>query len=160
AGTADIVHAWPRGKLLGGSSSINGMTWMRGAPADFDGWAASGCPGWAADDVANAFTAFETYTGAASGARGRSGAVRIQHFTDVSPLTHCFLKACEQLGYSRSQDFNGPDPQGFGVHQANVDRGRRQSASIAFLYPVLDRRNLSVYTDTTVHRLLWDDRAS
>jgi choline dehydrogenase len=158
-GLAGAADHWPRGKLLGGSSSINAMVWIRGAAADYDDWRDMGNPGWGYDDVLPAFKAIEHNEQGADAWRGTGGPV---HVTDqsglVHPLTRCYLKAAEQAGLPLNRDFNGASQEGAGVYQVTTRNGRRMSAARAFLRPAMKRANVRVVTGALVTRVLIDDR--
>ena len=156
AGQADY---WPRGKLLGGSSSINAMVWIRGNARDFDDWAAAGNPGWSFADCLPFFKAIEHNSAGADQWRGRGGPV---HIADVSsrlhPLAQRFIQAGLQAGLAFNPDFNGAAQDGIGVYQINTRKGWRMSAAKAFLRPAMARRNLQVLTHAHVCRILFDAR--
>ncbi|HEY1942641.1 MAG TPA: GMC family oxidoreductase N-terminal domain-containing protein [Roseiarcus sp.] len=148
---------WPRGKLLGGSSSINAMVWIRGAPEDFDEWAAAGAVGWSYADCLPFFKAIEDSEAGEDAWRGRGGAVRV---SDVShrlhPLARRFLEASAQAGLAFNPDFNGAGQEGVGVYQINVKNGWRVSASKAFLRPAARRANLRIFTETLATRIVFE----
>ncbi|MBX3573753.1 MAG: GMC family oxidoreductase N-terminal domain-containing protein [Mesorhizobium sp.] len=154
AGTAD--H-WPRGKVLGGSSSINAMVWIRGAREDFDDWRNAGNPGWGYDDLLPAFKAIEDNQAGADAWRGIGGPV---HVTDMSPavhpLTHRYLEAGQQAGLPFNPDFNGAAQEGVGIYQITTKGGRRMSAARAFLRPAMKRRNVRVETNALATRILFE----
>ncbi len=155
AGTADRVHHWSMGKALGGSSSVNGMLYMRGAPWDYDDWAAAGNPGWESERVYEIFRRLESYPeGAGAPGRGEDGPLSVIRIEERHPLTAAFLEACAECGYSRATDFNGPDPEGFETNQLNVVDGRRCDAATAFLAPLADRANLRVALGVSASRLV------
>ena len=156
ANTAGRTHLWSRGKVLGGTSSINGMVWMRGAPWDFDGWEKAGCTGWGYADVTRAYQEFEDFPGGDPEFRARGGPMRIRTMTGLNPVTEAFLVACGQRGFTPAVDFNGADADGFGPHQVNAADGARWSSYSAFLEPIEDRPNVTVLTHTMVHRLELD----
>ena len=158
--TAGRPHLWSRGKVLGGTSSINGMVWMRGAPWDFDGWEKAGCSGWGYADVTRAHKEFEDFPGGDPEFRAQGGPMRIRTMTELNPLTEAFLVACGQRGFTPAADFNGADADGFGPHQINAVDGVRWSSYSAFLEPVKDRQNLTVLTGAMVHRLEIDSTGS
>ncbi|HEX2791452.1 MAG TPA: GMC family oxidoreductase N-terminal domain-containing protein [Steroidobacteraceae bacterium] len=128
---------WPRGKVLGGSGSINAMVYVRGQPADFDDWAASTDPGWSWAGVRPVFEALENR------ADGGAGQLRV---TDMNPMAHplcrAYLRACEVLGYRYTPDFNGADSEGVGIYPATTRGGWRESTASAYLRPALARPNL------------------
>src|SRR6478736_4035993 len=109
---------WPRGRTLGGSSSINGMLYVRGAPADYDGWAQMGCRGWSYDDVLPYFKKSERYSGAGDDAfRGREGPLQTQDYHVHLPLTHAFVKGAQEAGFRYTPDYNGANQEGVGYSQ-------------------------------------------
>jgi choline dehydrogenase len=158
--TAGRTHLWSRGKVLGGTSSINGMVWMRGAPWDFDRWEKAGCSGWGYADVTQAHKEFEDFPGGDPEFRAQGGPMRIRIMTELNPLTEAFLLACGQRGFTAAVDFNGADADGFGPHQINAVDGVRWSSYSAFLEPVMDRPNVTVLTSALVHRLELDPAGS
>ena len=130
---------WPRGRVLGGSSTINAMVFMRGLPRDFEDWRDAGNPGWGWDDVLPYFRRLETYRGPGSEDRATRGAEGPLHVSDVAaachPLCDDFLRACQQIGLRRSRDLNGADPEGVGHYQITTKNGLRMSAARAFIPP-------------------------
>lgn len=154
AGTAD--H-WPRGRLLGGSSSINAMVWIRGAREDYDDWRDLGNPGWGYDDVLPVFKAIEDNEAGADAWRGTGGPVHITHMDPwVHPLTRNYLEAGRQAGLPVNPDFNGATQEGVGVYQINTKGGRRMSAARAFLRPAMKRGNVRVETGALATRILFE----
>lgn len=157
---AELVNrriAFPRGKVVGGSSAINAMTYIRGHRQDFDGWRRSGNPGWGYDDVLVSFKRVEDNSRGASQYRGAGGPLHVSDCTDPHAGHAAFLEAARSLGYQASPtwDFSTPQPEnGAGFYQKNIKDGRRQSAAEAFLVPILDRPNLRVLTDAQATRLL------
>jgi choline dehydrogenase len=153
ASTVDRVHVWPMGKVLGGSSSVNGMMYMRGAPWDFDVWAEMGNPDWGSEQCAAAFREIEDFPDGDAEARGHGGPVRILKTDGEHPLAQAFLAACKERGFDPAPDFNGTDAEGYGPLQLNIAEGRRQDSVASFLEPVYDNDNLTVITDATAQRL-------
>ena len=148
---------WPRGKTLGGSSSINAMVYIRGQHQDYDDWAAEGASGWDWESVRPIFNAHENNEHyPADGRHGVGGPLNVTRVRDINPLTPLFVKAGEELGYPRNDDFNGPEQAGFGLFQVTQKDGRRWSAARAFLDPARARENLHILTDTLVTRVLID----
>ncbi|MFF4583954.1 GMC family oxidoreductase [Streptomyces sp. NPDC001388] len=144
---------WPRGRTLGGSSSLNAQIWTRGHRADFDGWAADdGCAGWSAAEVAPYFTRAEDRSGA--GGYGAGGPIRIEDLRDPSPATTEFLAACAEAGLPALDDGRPLEPEGAGPVRATQRGGRRWSAADGYLRPALRRENLTVVTDARVERIL------
>jgi len=158
-GLAGNADHWPRGKILGGSSSINAMVWIRGAREDYDGWRDAGNPGWGYDDLLPAFKAIEDNQAGANTWRGKGGPV---HVTDMSPavhpLTHRYIEAGKQAGLPFNPDFNGESQEGVGIYQISTRGGRRMSAARAFLRPAMKRGNVRVETGAFVTRILFEGR--
>lgn len=150
----------PRGKVLGGSSSTNGMAYFRGHPLDFDEWADMGCPGWSFAGVLPYFKRSENNVDYRNSPwHGTEGEMHISHVRKYSPMIKPFLAATESLGYPRCKDFNGvKDPIGFDVRQNAIYKGRRESGVTAFLKPVRKRKNLVVYTKALVEKVVIENR--
>jgi choline dehydrogenase len=150
---------WPRGKVLGGSSSINAMIYVRGHPGDFDDWEAAGNPGWSFADVLPWFKKLEDHVWGASEFHGADGPV---HVSDVSafvhPLCATFIDACATLGIARTADFNGAQPEGAGLWQVSIKDGVRVSSATAYLHPIRRRKNLRVELRARALRVLFTDR--
>lgn len=148
----------PRGKILGGCSSTNGMAYFRGHPKDFDEWAALGNAGWSFREVLPYFLRSEDNIDYRNSPwHGSAGEMAVSHVRQYSPMIKPFLEATEGLGYPRCADFNGcHDPVGFDVRQNALHKGRRVSGVTAFLKPVRRRPNLAVYTDCFVRRIVLD----
>jgi choline dehydrogenase-like flavoprotein len=142
----------PRGRLVGGCTSVNGTVYMRGHRSDYDQWAAAGNPGWAFEDVLPFFMRHERRAGGGP-LHGTEGELDVQRPAHSHPLAHAFVDAAAEAGHPRSDDFNGPEQDGFGVFELNQRDGVRLSSSRAFLHPVLGRANLTVFTDTLVERI-------
>ena len=150
---------WPRGKLLGGSSSINAMVWIRGHRGDYDDWRAAGNPGWGWDDVLPAFKAMEDFSGGADAWRGVGGPLHIAaNRRHAHPLVQPFLDACGTVGLAQNPDFNGAAQDGVGPYQLTVKGGRRNSAARAFLRPAMARGNVVVLTRAQVTGLTFAGR--
>ncbi|MBZ9983701.1 MULTISPECIES: GMC family oxidoreductase N-terminal domain-containing protein [unclassified Mesorhizobium] len=158
-GLGGNVDHWPRGKLLGGSSSINAMVWIRGAREDFDDWRDAGNPGWGYDDLLPAFKALEDNEAGADRWRGRGGSLHISDTSDaVHPLTRRYLAAGQQAGLPFNPDFNGAAQEGVGVYQISTRNGRRMSAARAFLRPAMKRANVRVETNALASRILFEGK--
>lgn len=149
-----------RGRVLGGSSSINGMVANRGNPQDYDGWAAGGLADWSFAHCLPYFKRMESFSGGASDWRGGDGPQSIERCSAAHPLDQAFLEAGIQAGYGRTEDQNGECQEGFHVGQSFTRNGKRCSAATAYLHPVWERPNLTVRTAATVHRILFDGRAA
>lgn len=151
------VDHWPRGKLLGGSSSINAMVWIRGAREDFDAWAEAGNPGWSYADVLPAFRAIEDNQAGADAWRARGGPLHVADCSAlVHPLTRRYLIAAAQAGLPFNPDFNGASQEGVGIYQISAKNGRRMSAARAFLRPAMRRRNVRVEAGALATRILFE----
>ncbi|MDF1749703.1 MAG: GMC family oxidoreductase N-terminal domain-containing protein [Alphaproteobacteria bacterium] len=150
---------WPRGKLLGGSSSINAMVYIRGQQQDFDGWAEAGNPGWDWDSVLPIFKEMETYDGGANHYRGGKGPLHVSRADrDAHPLCAAYFEAGQALGLPLNDDFNGPSQEGVGFYQVTTRKGRRHSSAKAFLRPAMGRKNLTVLTGAQAKRILFDGK--
>lgn len=147
-----------RGKTLGGSSSINGMVFIRGHELDYEGWRQSGCQGWGYADVLPYFKRMETYDGGADAFRGGDGPLQVHRPTVDNPLAEAFLKAGEEAGYPRTDDISGYRQEGFGLFDRTTYRGERWSSARAYLHPVRHRPNLTVVTGALVERVRIEDR--
>ncbi len=156
-GLADQKDFWPRGKILGGSSSINAMVWIRGAPEDFDEWEAAGNPGWGWRDMLPVFKALEDNSDGADEWRGSGGPVRVSNIEhQVHPLTRTFIEACGEVQLGFNPDFNGARQEGAGIYQLTTKNGRRNSAARAFLRPAMKRSNVRIITKAHVTRVLFE----
>lgn len=149
----------PRGKVQGGSGSINAMIYVRGQAHDFDDWAADGNDGWSFDEVLPYFRKLESHPQGDSPYHGASGPIRITPMQgQTHPICDLFLKGCEELGYPRSEDFNGARFEGAGIYDVNTRNGQRCSSSFAYLHPALRRSNLKVEHYALVDRVLFDEQ--
>lgn len=147
-----------RGRVLGGTSSINAMIFNRGNPRDYDGWAAAGLPDWSWARCLPYFRRMEAFDGGDPAWRGRDGPLRVSRCKADHLLFERFLRAGEQAGHERASDHNGARQEGVHVAQALIHEGRRWSASTAYLRPVRDRANLQWRTRVRVERVVWDGR--
>jgi choline dehydrogenase len=150
----------PRGRTLGGSSSMNAMIYIRGNRADYDGWRDGGAAGWGYDDLLPYFLRAEDNERGGSELHGAGGPLTVSEGRSRNPMTQAFLEAAVQAGHELNDDFNGPVQDGFGLYQLTQRGGRRCSTAVAYLHPVLSRENLHVETRVQAHRILFDgDRA-
>ncbi|MHC5789762.1 GMC family oxidoreductase [Pseudomonas idahonensis] len=149
--------SYPRGKVLGGCSSINGMIYMRGQAADYDGWAAEGNPGWSWNEVLPLFKKSENHFAGGSELHGAAGEWRVERQRLSWPILDAFRTAAQQSGIRNIDDFNGGDNEGCGYFQVNQKAGVRWNAAKAFLKPIANRPNLVVLTDVEVQRLILED---
>jgi len=147
---------WPRGKVLGGSSSINAMCYCRGHREDYDSWARSGADGWSFADVLPWFIKAEDQENGASEYHGAGGPLCVQNLRYTNPLSAVFLEAAVQAGYVRTDDFNGARQRGFAYYQVTQKDGKRCSTSVAYLRPAMGRKNLTVQTHAHATRVLLD----
>ena len=145
---------WPRGKVLGGSSTINGMIYVRGNRHDYDRWAQMGLAGWSYEDVLPAFRRSEGHVERDRAYHGSTGELTVCRARGANPLFDTFVEAGRQAGHPVNDDFNGAEQRGFGRYDFTIRRGKRCSASTAFLRPVRHRRNLAIATDCLVRRVV------
>lgn len=151
----------PRGKVLGGTSSINGMIHIRGNRADFDGWLASGCAGWGWEDVLPYFKKSEDFYGGESELHGAGGPLKVTENPTKHAIAEAVLEAAQAVGLPFNADFNGVSQDGVGYYQYNIYNGKRWSASTAYLKPARKRTNLRIETNVHVTRvMLADGRAT
>lgn len=150
------TFAWPRGRILGGCSSINGLLYLRGQRQDFDTWAAEGAAGWDYESVLPYFRQSEAFSGAESEYHGTSGELGVSELRNDHLCCAHWLDAARQFGLPANDDFNGETDYGVGRFQLTLEGGWRSSASTAFLRPALHRANLSVVTGAHVTRVLFD----
>ncbi|WP_298685685.1 choline dehydrogenase [uncultured Sphingomonas sp.] len=148
----------PRGKVLGGSSSINGMVYVRGNPMDFERWREEGAAGWGYADVLPYFRRAETREEGGDAHRGDAGKLHTKYGPLSNPLHAAFLGAAEQAGYPLTDDINGGQQEGFGRMDMTVHKGRRWSAANAYLTPAMTRPNLAVVTHALASRILFEGR--
>jgi choline dehydrogenase-like flavoprotein len=148
----------PRGKVLGGSSSVNAMIYARGVPADYDHWASLGNPGWGWDDVLPLFRRAEHNERGADALHGQGGPLNVADLRSPNPVARAFVEAGVQAGLRENPDFNGPVQEGVGMYQVTHRNGERCSAAKAYLTPALARPNLQVITGAHATRLLLDGR--
>src|SRR5271167_827190 len=149
---------WPRGKVLGGSSSINGLIYIRGQKQDFDLWRQLGNTGWSYDDVLPYFRRAENQERGADAHHGAGGPLDVSDLRARHELHDAFIAAAEQAGYKRNADFNGAEQDGVGPLQVTVRNMRRCSAAVAYLRPALKRPNLRVEIRALAHRVLFEGK--
>jgi choline dehydrogenase len=154
AGAAGQVHQWPRGKVLGGSSSLNGMVYLRGNPADFDDWAYHGCRGWDYDALLPLFRRMEDVPDGDPHYRGRGGPHTPRPAADPNPICATFVEAAREAGHPVTEDHNGAQFEGAGLHDMIIADGRRQSAADAYLGAAAGRASLEVVPGAHVLGLL------
>jgi choline dehydrogenase len=156
-GAGDRRVFWPRGKVLGGSSSINGMVYIRGQAEDFDHWRQLGNTGWSFDDVLPYFRRSEHQVRGADAFHGSGGPLCV---SDVAPHPICeaFIAATTELGFPRNDDFNGASQDGVGYHQTTTRNGKRCSTAVGYLRPAMQRANLNVLTGALTEKILFEGR--
>ena len=147
---------WPRGKTLGGSSSINGLIYIRGQHEDYDRWVEAGNPGWSAQDVLPYFRKSESNQRGANAYHGDSGPLAVSDIGDKSPLIEAFIAGAGELGVPRNDDFNGAQQHGAGYYQLTTRKGWRCSTAKGYLKPARQRSNLTVITEAQATRVLMD----
>jgi len=148
----------PRGKVLGGSSSINGLIYIRGQAQDFDHWRQLGNVGWSAEEVLPYFRKSEDNERGADEWHGAGGPLGVSDLRDRHPLADAFVEAAQQCGYPGNADFNGAAQEGAGFYQTTTRRGVRSSTAVAYLAPVRDRNNLKIVPEALATRILFDGR--
>ncbi|WP_299142254.1 choline dehydrogenase [uncultured Tateyamaria sp.] len=152
---------WPRGKVLGGSSSLNGLLYVRGQPQDYDRWAQMGNRGWAWDDVLPLFKRSEKNERGADEFHGDQGGLSVSNMRIQRPITDAWVAAAQAAGYKFNPDYNGAEQEGVGFFQLTARNGRRCSSAVAFLNPVKDRKNLHIITHAQVEKIeITDKRAT
>lgn len=159
-GTAGRAIVWPRGRVLGGSSSINGLIFIRGQHEDFDGWERAGATGWGYRALLPYFKRYECYEGGESEYHGGSGEFGVSELKNRNAGCEAWVEAGRQFGLPANPDFNGASTYGVGAYQLGIRNGWRSSASAAFLRPALRRSNLSVLTGAHATRVLFDRAAA
>jgi choline dehydrogenase len=158
-GTDGRTHVWPRGKVLGGSSSINAMLYVRGQQADYDGWRQLGCEGWAWDDVLPYFRKAQHQANGASDVHATGGPLHVADPADGHAVSEAAIAAAEALGLPR-RDCNGPEQEGVSWFQVNIRDGKRCSAAVAYLHPAMGRPNLQVVTHALARRVLFEGKTA
>jgi choline dehydrogenase len=149
---------WPRGKVLGGSSSLNGLLYVRGQPQDYDRWAQMGNPGWAWDDVLPLFKRSENQERGADDFHGTEGPLSVSNMRLSRPICDAWVEAAQAAGYPFNPDYNGATQEGVGYFQLTTRNGRRCSSAVAFLNPARSRPNLKIVTRAAASRILFDGK--
>ena len=148
---------WPSGRVLGGSSTVNGMLFVRGHPAKYDEWRDSGCPGWGFSDVLPYFKKLEDCPFGDPAFRGVGGPIAVTELKN-HPVADGFVEACVEAGYPKADDYNGPNPEGAAYLQLSTRAGLRDSASVGYLRPALARSNLRLISDAVATQIIIRDR--
>jgi len=157
-GGSNRNEMWIRGRTLGGSSSVNGMVYVRGHPQDYDEWHDMGLVEWGWPDMLEAYRAMENHELGADEMRGKGGPLDVSAFPGKHPLAEAFIDAAGELGLPRREDLNREAREGAGYYFRTIHRGSRNSSAKAFLKPARERKNVEVITDLTVDRLLFDGK--
>ena len=157
-GTGGRPHKWPKGKVLGGSSSINGLLYVRGQSADYDNWAQMGARGWSWDEVLPYFRKSQRQQRGADDFHGADGTLCVSDFPEQHPVSAAIIKAAEQAGVRPKADLNDGDQEGASFFQATMRNGVRCSAAVAFLHPAMGRPNLRVETRAMTTRILFEGK--
>ena len=150
--------SWPRGKVLGGSSSINGLIYIRGQSQDFDLWRQLGNAGWSYDDVLPYFRKAEDQENGADAFHGQGGPLGVSSLRTDHPLHDAFIAGAKEAGYPYNPDFNGAAQEGVGPLQLTVKGRRRSSAAVGYLNPVKSRSNLTIEIRALTHRVLLEGK--
>lgn len=156
-GTHDRVHTWPRGKVLGGSSSINGLLYIRGQRQDYDGWAQLGLRGWSYDDLHPYFLRSQHQERDGMDGHAKGGPLNVSDVTEKHPVSDAVIEAGKALGLPH-RDVNGEDQEGVSYYQLTVKNGRRCSAAVAYLNPAKKRQNLQIETKALAARVLFEGK--
>jgi choline dehydrogenase len=156
--TLNRKHLWPKGKVLGGSSSINGLLYVRGQAQDYDDWAEMGCERWAWDDVLPYFKRAEHQERGEDRWHGVGGPLNVSDISSQHPLSRELIEACVQAGIPRSKDINTGEQEGTSWFQATIRNGKRHSVAVGYLHPVMRRANLRVETEAHAAKVLFEGR--
>jgi choline dehydrogenase len=148
----------PRGRTLGGSSSINGMLYVRGQPLDYDTWGQLGNRGWSYESILPYFRKSEHFEGDGDGSRGKGGPLNVAHMRDTHPLCDAFIDAAAASGFPKNKDYNNGNQEGFGYYQVTMKDGKRWSTARAFLDPARSRPNLGIETDALVSNVILEGK--
>ena len=157
-GSGGRRHKWPKGKVLGGSSSINGLLYIRGQHADYDGWRQMGCEGWGYEDVRPYFRRSQDQERGECEWHGTGGPLSTTDYSEKQPLSGAMLEACVEAGIPRSPDINGAEQEGVTWFQLTVKNGQRCSTAVGYLHPVMGRPNLAVATNALTTRVLFEGK--
>jgi choline dehydrogenase len=152
-GTAGRSLIWPRGRVIGGSSSINALLFIRGQAQDFDDWEVQGAKGWGYENVLPYFTRMESYSGRANIDRGTMGELSVSDLRNSNPSCQAWIEAAKQYGLPENDGFNGGSNYGVGPFQLTINHRWRESASVAFLHPIRSRKNLTIQTGVHVSKV-------
>ena len=157
-GSGGRRHKWPKGKVLGGSSSINGLLYIRGQAADYDGWRQMGCEGWSYQDVLPYFVRSEHQERGTDDFHGEGGPLNVSDMTEQHPISGALLEAAVEAGIPRSPDINAAHQEGVTWFQFTIKNGQRHSTAVGYLHPVMGRPNLTVETEAQATRILFEGK--
>jgi choline dehydrogenase-like flavoprotein len=157
-GNGNIPESWPRGRMMGGSSTVNGMFYTRGQAQDFDDWEALGNPGWGWQHIAPCFKAMEDHELGEDEVRGVGGPLHISNHPNPNEICDAAIKAGEKLGLEARDDLNRPEQEGIGYVQFTIRDGRREDAATAFIRPIMARKNLTVITGFLAEKILLEGK--
>ena len=157
-GSGGRKHKWPKGKVLGGSSSINGLLYIRGQAADYDGWRQMGCEGWSYQDVLPYFVRSEHQERGTDEFHGEGGPLNVSDMTEQHPISGALLEAAVEAGIPRSPDINARHQEGVTWFQFTIKNGQRHSTAVGYLHPVMGRANLTVETEAQATRILFEGK--
>jgi choline dehydrogenase len=148
----------PRGKMIGGCSAHNGMVYIRGNPNDFERWASNGLKNWSYEKVLPYFRKIETWSEGENEYRGKSGLLPVNQSKNKNPLFKAFIDSAAEAGYETNSDMNGKKQEGFGMYDITIDKGERASVSKHYLNPAKNRKNLTIFTDSFVEKIIFDGK--
>lgn len=148
----------PRGKMIGGCSAHNGMVFVRGNPNDYQRWASFGLTDWSYEKVLPYFKKIETWSGGENEFRGGSGPLPVNQSKNKNPLFKAFIDSAGEAGYKINPDMNGEDQEGFGMYDVTINKGERASVSKHYLDPARSRKNLNIFTESFVERIIFDGK--
>ena len=148
----------PRGKMIGGCSAHNGMVYVRGNKNDYERWSSFGLKNWSYENVLPFFKKIETWSGGENRYRGGSGILPINQSENKNPLFKAFLNSAQAAGHSKNEDMNGEDQEGFGMYDVTIHKGERASASKYYLKPAKSRKNLKVFTESFVEKIIFEGK--
>ena len=148
----------PRGKMIGGCSAHNGMVYVRGNPNDFERWASYGLKDWSYEKVLPYFRKIETWSEGENKYRGNKGLLPVNQSKNKNPLFKAFIDSATEAGYEANSDMNGKKQEGFGMYDVTIDKGERASVSKHYLNPAKSRKNLTIFTDSFVEKIIFDGK--
>ena len=148
----------PRGKMIGGCSAHNGMVYVRGNPNDYERWASFGLKDWSYEKVLPYFKKIETWSEGENRYRGGNGLLPVNQSKNKNPLFKAFVDSATEAGYEMNPDMNGKNQEGFGMYDVTIDKGERASVSKHYLNPAKNRKNLTIFTDSFVEKIIFDGK--